>query len=1323
MPAYEHPDGVLASNQREVDELTQQGWDKCRNQNCLFMVSPQTIDELSREYGQKSIPYRCPHCGLSYDLAKTPGRPGGTTNAGIGMDEQAQIGEDLVEHLGGLPGYGPFLWFHSGGWSGKSAFDAAVKGWGVEIKTVNWTNTPKGRRGIIDPQERLSKLRAVQNPKIWAKEMNDPTLDAAIHAIGHVQGLLGVLVLLDFDTGLADIFMRPMPHDPEHRSGGIIHFGLYNAIPVAEKIPFKSSLPDTRAEGFVPFHQQSEFAEEPHPFAAKTALDYAGDAYPAEEPQAAQDIASQYPPERSTLPSEREYKFFYGNGQLHVSPVHEHRELAQHAQVPDDHTGPMAVGYVTVMDDYANWDVKTNVAVHAFSRILKDYTEQVGWKWGGLSDLEGEPVGTGSEYAGKRSMWYAYDDNDEWPHLYMGHDIHRIISKGDYIGKVNIVGKTASLARQNRWAPEFVKEALAEWATDFGYHFADYPGGSNMNDLIKNQQDIGGEDLELHNIYTPNPNPRTMEDDREPSGLFRCPECKRLFAGWHTYMLHRQQEEPPGDEPVEDGKFPEIDTEALPQGHFHEREPQVDPISTPNIARTAVKDPKDLVKSSVPFIYDIQEDKIITGEPGQKHSDIHGAFTPGGIVEGTYEPGGKVIFRSVTNMPYSVYHVIDLWYYQHPEFEVTGLAQQDDAGNVTKLASREGWFAPSFHVPQNARDQIHQWVQNQQWPEGTVLNDPSKYHITGVYSGEGYQDPENHNWVAQQANVQHPATVSGLDAFTASPGKNGFPIVLRIASPSLQAHGERLHEEAKQRGLPVSEFEGGYKPHLTIGYASEHPGFQPPPFQFPAGPLFELHNHYDSQKQSKLANENIGEYLRTLALTDPAVYSAYQALKDAGGRIYVVGGAVRDALLQKEPKDIDLMVQGVPSEAVRHALSALPGRVDLTGKDFGVYRYKTKGHEVEIALPRRERSTGVGHQDFDVSADHNMPVTEDLLRRDFTANAMAVDLDTGQLIDPFGGAQDIEQGNLRTVSPKSLEEDPLRTVRALVASSKHGLTPTEETRTQMAQNADGLLHLPTERIQAELDKLFESKDPAKAIRLAHDTGVLKHILPEVEEAWDFDQHNPHHKLPLGEHLIHVLHNATQHTDDPDVRLAALLHDIGKPASAWQDADTGSFHYYHDHATGQGADHELVGAEMAARRMRELHYPNSRIERVQGLITHHMYPDFSSVKGARKFLNRVGDHADDLFLLRHADRYGKGTDDFQDTKTPVPRQRELVQKVRDAGQATSQADLAINGNDLINIGLKPGRQFGAILAELTNEVVDDPTKNDQAYLLNRAMELA
>jgi tRNA nucleotidyltransferase/poly(A) polymerase len=1004
-----------------------------------------------------------------------------------------------------------------------------------------------------------------------------------------------------------------------------------------------------------------------------------GDAYPGETPQKIDDMEQRsMHDEPGYMPGSGEYQFVYGNGDLHISPMHDHSQLAQHANIPSDHTGPFAVGYVTLSVGRATFQTSSNISLRALERVFKDYCKHVGWQWGGLTDIEGQPIS--DEFAPKKSYWWAYDHQD--CHLNLGQDMQKVFySTGAdaSFGRVDLDGEHARLKLATRISSE-TAEVLQEWADDFGLTLVS--GNDNVLKTI--------EDLDMKNLYTPTPTDGTGQffnegdgnNDRAPGGVYHCPQCELIFPNWELYRLHRENEQPVGDPPTHEGPempnhddpFPAHFTEAdgqriavypaglnearrvegfkryaeafdynhddlvthwvaysygCPVGYaaVDERGKQLVMIQS-SVKRRGVmtalldrveqyhpelrtglhhdawqpavfakrgwvnvrsnewkwakgqQDASKLIEGPVPFIYDIDKDTITCGQPGARHSDIIGRFTPGGIVEGIFEPGGKVLIRTITNMPYTVRHMLELWYYSNPHYEVKSVHLRDDAGNDTKLASTD-----------------------------------------------------------------------------------------------------------------------------------------------------------------------IGSYIRTMTAADPAAEQAYRALRAAGGKVYAVGGAVRDALLGKEPKDIDLMVTGLQPDLVRQALEALPGRVDLTGKDFGVFRVRMGGSEVEVALPRRERSTGVGHQDFDVQADHTMTPEEDLYRRDFTPNAMAVDLDSGGLIDPFGGADDIESGQFRTLNPQSLSDDPLRTVRALVLNGKHGLVPDDETRRQMEANAPGLAHLPAERVQAELDKLFEADSPADAIRLARETGVLPHVFPEVDSAFGYDQQNPHHEQELGEHLLSVLHHVTQMSPDPDLRLAALLHDIGKPASRWSECrecgyqvdgpmdkcphcgNTMSGHYYelqhHDHDTGErqslGSDHETVGASMAMNRLGELKgYSSDRIKRINDLVQHHMWSPFTTLKGARRHLARVGDHADDLFTLRLADQGGKSQYPT-DSSFNVDRQRELVQKVRDTGQATSTSMLAVNGNDLINAGMTPGPQMGEVLRQLTNDVIEDPELNTPDQLLQLARQ--
>lgn len=469
---------------------------------------------------------------------------------------------------------------------------------------------------------------------------------------------------------------------------------------------------------------------------------------------------------------------------------------------------------------------------------------------------------------------------------------------------------------------------------------------------------------------------------------------------------------------------------------------------------------------------------------------------------------------------------------------------------------------------------------------------------------------------------------------------------------------------------------------------------------------------------SPIQNSPVNSVYNTVSQM-PATNAAFQALSAAGGTVYAVGGAVRDAFMGKDPNDVDLMVQNLSPEQVEATLSTLPGKLDFTGKSFGVFRYRSvNGDEVEVAIPRTDHSTGTDHKDFDVRVDPHMPVEQDLGRRDFTANAMALNLETGELHDPYNGQKDIEDKTLRVISPTSFEDDPLRTVRALVAHAKHGLKPDEETKFQMGKHAHSVRHIPQDRIHKELDKILGSPNPRKAIELAHDTGVLPYVLPEVSGTMSYNQNNAHHSYDLGTHILNVLEHTSKINKDPDVRMAALMHDVGKPDSEWKSEDGVSHYYYHPDRPGS-ADHARLGADQTREAMKRLRFPSNRIDRVHKLVKQHMFPEFTSAKGARKFLQKAGDEqtAKDLLDLREADRHGKKEDASGGVK--VDLMRNLVDEVVRQKQPIHIRDLAVNGDDIKGMGFQ-GPEIGRVLRELQVIILDDPTLNTREFLLHKAV---
>lgn len=454
-----------------------------------------------------------------------------------------------------------------------------------------------------------------------------------------------------------------------------------------------------------------------------------------------------------------------------------------------------------------------------------------------------------------------------------------------------------------------------------------------------------------------------------------------------------------------------------------------------------------------------------------------------------------------------------------------------------------------------------------------------------------------------------------------------------------------------------------------------------------------------------------------------AAYEASQALfsYQDHAHVYVVGGACRDAYVGMPIKDVDLLATGWTADQIQSKLNELPGWSDLTGKSFGVFRYRhTDGSEVEIAMPRTEKSTGPGHTDFEVNVDPNLPLAKDLARRDFSCNAIAFNVFQHTVSDPFMGRKAIDDGIISIIHSNSFVDDPLRIMRALVLVARYCWKLDGITMLTAIYQSGLLVNETPERIQWEFDKLFEAVNTAEALRLAIALGILQIVLPEFTPCIGYDQNNKHHTRMLDDHSLTTLEHLSVETDDRDLKLAGFLHDIGKPASAWVDPEHGTNHFYKkrlDDGSFIGEDHEVVGAEITRKLMKRLRYPNDRIDRVSTLVGGHMWAPFTSQRGARRFINRYGEHVDDLIALRWADQDGKL--EYPANDHDLTEQIELIKKVHAADQPTKTADLVIDGNDLIESGIEPGPIMGKILDYLTEEVIDDPMLNDKDMLIAMA----
>jgi tRNA nucleotidyltransferase (CCA-adding enzyme) len=435
---------------------------------------------------------------------------------------------------------------------------------------------------------------------------------------------------------------------------------------------------------------------------------------------------------------------------------------------------------------------------------------------------------------------------------------------------------------------------------------------------------------------------------------------------------------------------------------------------------------------------------------------------------------------------------------------------------------------------------------------------------------------------------------------------------------------------------------------------------------------------------------------------------------------YLVGGAVRDELLGLESKDADFLVPGVDHAQLEAAL-ARHGRVEdleVAGQLVGVRLWPRDGDVrelapkgIEFAPPRRERSTGPGRRDFEIVVDPEASVEDDMARRDFTVNAIARRLDSGELVDPFGGQDDLAERVLRTVSERSFAEDPLRIVRGLRLVSQLDLAPDEATLQQMADEAISIRLVSGERIggglhadgMGELSKLLLGARPARALRIARDTGVLVALIPEFAAAIDYEQASQRQDRTLDEHIFCTIQFAADDRAPLAVRLGAFFHDLGKPE-----------------ADETGENHARLGTRITGDVLSRLRYPGRLRRHVMDLVAAHAFPlDQVDELFARRFLRKHGEWlARDLVAHKRADLRAKQVPEAE--HDAVERLAQLIEQ--EGSQPHRLGDLAVDGSDLLEVGYSEGPALGRTLERLLDDVVEDPQRNERDYLLARAKEL-
>ena len=429
------------------------------------------------------------------------------------------------------------------------------------------------------------------------------------------------------------------------------------------------------------------------------------------------------------------------------------------------------------------------------------------------------------------------------------------------------------------------------------------------------------------------------------------------------------------------------------------------------------------------------------------------------------------------------------------------------------------------------------------------------------------------------------------------------------------------------------------------------------------------------------------------------------------GELFRVGGAVRDELMRTASVDteVDYLVRGIPPEELEAILSRY-GRVVFVGKSFGVYKFKlgASATDIDIAYPRTEVSTGPGHRDFDVRWDWTLPVEADLGRRDFTINAIAKNLADGKIVDPHAGAKDIEDRVLRMVFPHAFGDDPLRILRGIRFAARFALRIEDATYEAMRKSAGLVENLSPERIQEEFTKLFaECKRPSEGLSTMQRSGVLAHLLPELDRAFGVEQ-NEFHTDDVFWHSLKSCDEVPQ--GNLVVRWAALLHDLGKveKKQVVRDEEGEKVVFY---------GHETVSAGMAKDILGRLRYANEAVERCSHLVENHMFlyrRDWNR-STVRRFIRRVGqENLEDLFALREADCLSRGlTDEVEN----IADLRTRIEAELRESSALKLTDLAVDGDDVKTIlGVGEGPEIGRVLQELLEMVLDDPSLNTREKLI-------
>ena len=457
-------------------------------------------------------------------------------------------------------------------------------------------------------------------------------------------------------------------------------------------------------------------------------------------------------------------------------------------------------------------------------------------------------------------------------------------------------------------------------------------------------------------------------------------------------------------------------------------------------------------------------------------------------------------------------------------------------------------------------------------------------------------------------------------------------------------------------------------------------------------------------------------------LLDKDIFHTISEVADQlGVDCYVVGGYVRDIFLQRPSNDIDVVVVGSGIEVASALKQRLGKKAHLSVfRNFGTAQVKYKNTEVEFVGARKER----------YNHDSRKPIVEDGTleddqnRRDFTINAMAICLNAnrfGELVDPFYGIEDLEDGIIRTpLDPDiTFSDDPLRMLRCIRFATQLRFLIDDETFDALERNAERIKIISGERIKDELNKIMMTPTPSRGFVDLHRCGLLRLILPELTAMDIVETTNGRSHKNNFYHTLEVLDNICKHTDNLWLRWAALLHDVGKPRSKrWDPAIGWTFH-----------NHNIIGAKMVPQIFRRLSLPlDMKMKYVQKLVDLHMRPiviadDVVTDSAVRRLMNEAGDDIDDLICLCEADITSKNE---IRKKMFLENFRMVREKLADLKEKDYKRLLqpVIDGNEIMEMfHLKPSREVGELKKVLKDAVLDNRVENEREPLMQLLMEKA